>query len=89
MCSGLSDELRTKLNEGEKEFNEYRDQLINEAISSGNDPLKLKRLQWRIDGVILKSTKLGAVVKLSSMMTDSFLELQDTLNFYSGLNRHK
>lgn len=79
----LIKELNLKLKESESAFNELRDELINEAFDRSQSPEKLKQLQWRIDGLMIQSTKLGAVVKLSQMMNDSFIELRDELNKFS------
>ncbi|MGH1461977.1 MAG: DUF3135 domain-containing protein [Neptuniibacter sp.] len=80
--SDLIEELNLKLNESEDEFNKFRERLIHEAIERAGDPQKLKKLQWKIDGIITRSTKLGVVIKLSQMMNDSFLELKAILNRY-------
>jgi len=71
-------------------FESLRRELIENAIRRAPErlQLRLRQLQFRIDSVRrLARTPLGALIKMQSMMWDSFLCLEEALQHLDTLTR--
>lgn len=67
------------------EFEQRRHDLIESIILSSGHVRRLRGLQWRIDLERKRAgTPLQTCVRLSTMMWDSFMELNDALNTIMG-----
>ena len=77
--------------ENPRSFETLRRQLIESLINDSPDAiqLRLRQLQFRIDGIRQRSrSPLGAVIKIQKLMWDSFLRLNDDLQeFRSPLRK--
>lgn len=63
-------------------FESLRSTLIEHCIDSAADDLqpRLRRLQFRVDGIRRMSrSPLGAIIKIQSLMWDSFLQMSQEL----------
>ena len=66
------------------EFEQRRRAVIESVISSSDHVRRLRGLQWRIDIERERArTPLQACVRLSSMMWDSFMDLNFALNDFA------
>ena len=71
-------------------FETLRLELIESCIDDAPEPirLRLRQLQFRIDGIRLRSrSPLGATVKINSLMWGSLLEMNDELQKLRPENR--
>lgn len=79
------DEWATLARTAPDEFEQRRRAVIESLISSSNNVRRLRGLQWRIDLERKRAhTPLQSCVRLSSLMWDSFMELNDALNTLVG-----
>ena len=76
----LEERISLKLSEGIANEQERRE-LINSFIASipVNRQLQLRRLQFRIDGILHRHSQLGGLVVLERMMFDMLAELSAAL----------
>jgi len=71
-------------------FETLRLELIESCIDDAPEPIRLhlRQLQFRIDGIRRRSrSPLGAAIKISSLMWDSLLEMNDELQKLRSRNR--
>lgn len=71
-------------------FEALRAELIENTIRRAPErlQLRLRQLQFRIDGIRrLARTPLGALLKMQSLMWDSFLRMNDALQQFDALSR--
>lgn len=71
-------------------FEALRKELIENAILRAPErfQLRLRQLQFRVDGIRrLARTPLGALIKMQSMMWDSFLRMDEALQQFDALSR--
>jgi hypothetical protein len=62
-------------------FEAARMAAVEQAISIGNDPDHLRRMQWRLDAERRRArTPLKACLRISSLMWEAFFEFQAALN---------
>lgn len=62
-------------------FEAARRAAIEQAISIGDDPDHLRRVQWRLDAERQRArTPLKACLRISSLMWETFFEFQAALN---------
>jgi len=63
------------------EFERRRKEATSAVIASAPAELQLKlhQLQWKLDGIHQTNTPIGALLKMQSMMWDSFLNINDQL----------
>ena len=67
------------------EFEQRRRALIESLISSSGHVRRMRGLQWRIDLERMRARNpMDACVRLSNMMWDSFLDLNQALNDFMG-----
>jgi len=66
-------------------FEQRRRDAIESLISSSNNPRRLRGLQWRIDIERKRArTPLQSCLRISTMMWDAFMDLNDALKTISG-----
>lgn len=62
-------------------FETARRAAVEQAISIGDDPDRLRRVQWRLDVERRRArTPLKACLRISSLMWETFFEFQAALN---------
>ncbi len=67
-----------------REFEEYRQLVIEHTIQSYGNSLHLRRLQFRIDAERFRArTPLNACLRLSALMWDEFLDLNSALHQFT------
>ncbi|WP_126448424.1 DUF3135 domain-containing protein [Sulfuricystis multivorans] len=68
-------------------FEVARRELIERAIVRGNDPQRMRRMQWRVDAERFRArTPLKACLRISAMMWETFFEFRIALNRAAGLS---
>lgn len=66
-------------------FEAARRAAVEQAISIGNDPDRLWRMQWRLDAERRRArTPMKACLRISAMMWETFFEFQAALNRAAG-----
>jgi Protein of unknown function (DUF3135) len=67
------------------EFERRRKEVISEAIAAAPaaQQLKLHQLQWKLDAIHTTNTPIGAMLKMQSLMWESFLNMADQMNALS------
>ena len=75
------DELKYLAENDPDQFEKYRDELINSFINSVPEEhqLKLKQIQWKLDGIHKTKKGLAATIEISKMMWESFYKLKTKL----------
>jgi hypothetical protein len=62
-------------------FERARREILNSAIAQGNDPQRMRRMQWQLDAERRRArTPLKACLCLSNLMWEKFFGLTDALN---------
>ena len=67
------------------DFEQRRRAIVESQILSSDNDRRLRGLQWRIDIERKRAhTPLKSCLRLSTMMWDSFVDLNDVLNTFAG-----
>lgn len=62
-------------------FEAARRTAVEQAIAIGNDPDRLRRMQWRVDAERRRArTPMKACLRISAMMWEMFFEFRDALD---------
>lgn len=62
-------------------FEVARRTAVEQAITIGNDPDRLRRMQWRVDAERRRArTPMKACLRISAMMWEAFFEFRDALD---------
>jgi hypothetical protein len=67
-------------------FERARRDVLEKAIARGNDPQRMRRMQWRLDAERRRArTPMKACLRLSNLMWEKLFALQDALNRAVGV----